>query len=110
MEQPWGQMASLYMFFKNGGAFIIDAVIDITRNSMDSGVIPEILRLGWITPLWKGSDSQNPINYRPISLTSHIGKGIEEIIRLQMQEYLVKNNDANINNIRFSGDKIALLR
>ena len=66
--------------------------MEITRDSIDKGTIPDKLKLGWITPLWKGSDSQDPEDYRPIFLTAHLGKIIERIIRCQMTEFLVTNN------------------
>ena len=78
--------------FKNGGEFIVSAILDITRDSMDTGHIPDIWRLGWITPLWKGSDFQDPVNYRPISLTAHMVKIIERLIRAQVTDYLMENN------------------
>ena len=75
-----GSDGLLVHVYKYGGKFIIDAIVEITRDSIDKETIPDILKLGWITPLWKGSDSQDPVDYRPISLTAHLGKIIEQII------------------------------
>ena len=63
--------------FKYGGDIFIEAVNDIATVSMEQGEVPDSLKMGWITPIWKGEDSCNPINYRPISLTSHLSKVIE---------------------------------
>ena len=66
--------------------------MDILESSLNTGVISEILRLGWITPIWKGDDPQDPLNYRPISLTAHLGKILERAIRAQMTDFLTQNN------------------
>ena len=78
--------------FKYGGDFIINAVMDITQSSISTGDIPQSMRLGWITPLWKGEDAMDPINYRPISLTNHLIKIVERLVRSQMTDFLTENN------------------
>ena len=69
------------IILKRGGNFIEDALCDIALSSMEEEHIPEILKWGWITPIWKGSDPEEPVSYRPISLTSHIGKLVEKLVR-----------------------------
>ena len=78
--------------FKHGGDYVVKAVSDIVRFSITEGSIPRILKVGWITPIWKGEDREDPINYRPISLTSHLGKIIVRVIRIKITEHLVDNN------------------
>ena len=48
--------------FKYGGDIIVEAVNDIVTDSMEQGLVLESLKMGWITPIWKGEDSSNPIN------------------------------------------------
>ena len=76
---------------KNGGELILEAISDIVRTSVDQKKIPNILKLAWISPIWKGGSKEDPKDYRPISLTSHIGKLVERIIRKQIQDYLSVN-------------------
>merc|ERR1711873_18104 len=78
--------------FKYGGDVITNAVNDTAIQSMEEGVVPSQIKLGWITPIWKGEDSSNPINYRPISLTSHLSKVIERVIRMEMTVFLDRHN------------------
>ena len=47
--------------------------------------------MAWVIPIWKGSDKEQASDYRPISLTSHIGKVIERIFRKAMTDHLVAN-------------------
>ena len=37
--------------FKNGGALVIDAIVDITRSSFDEQKVPVILKKAWIFPV-----------------------------------------------------------
>ena len=48
--------------------------------SIDEGVIPEIFKLAYITPLHKWRLKMNPANYTHISLTSHIMKNFAESV------------------------------
>ena len=50
---------------------------NIFRSSYDSGHIPAILKLAYVIPVHKGGSRFKPINFRPISLTSHIVKTLK---------------------------------
>ena len=80
------------LLIKKGGQILVDAIVDIARTSIEEGDLPEILKLGWITPIWKKNVLDDPSDYRPISLTSHIGKLIEKLVRQVMSNYLIANN------------------
>ncbi|XP_065642130.1 uncharacterized protein LOC136073821 [Hydra vulgaris] len=60
--------------------------------SFDSGQVPSGWKLANITPIFKKGQRTDPGNYRPISLTSAIGKVMEKIMRDVMTEHLVKYN------------------
>ena len=45
-----------------------------------------------LSPIHKKGDKQQPGNYRPISLTSVIGKILESIVRDQIMEHCMKND------------------
>ena len=63
----------------------------ILSKSIDEGVIPNIFKLAYITPIHKGSSKLMPENYRPISLTSHIMKIFERVLKM----YIVKHLEIN---------------
>ena len=46
----------------------------IWKESFESEVIPEDIKIQSITPIFKKGDKSDPGNYRPISLTSHLRK------------------------------------
>ena len=46
-------------------------------------------KIGWIRPIYKGKGSKDdPTNYRPISVISHISKIIEKIVKTQLVNLL----------------------
>ena len=61
---------------------------DIFMQSMAEGTIPEILKSAFVIPVHKGGSRGKASNYRPISLTSHLMKVWERVIRASMVNYL----------------------
>src|SRR5215813_8712498 len=59
--------------------------------SMRSGVIPQDWRNANVVPIFKKGDSSDPGNYRPVSLTSVVGKLMEAVIKETLSEYLEVN-------------------
>jgi len=57
--------------------------------------MPENINLAHITPIFKGGERCEAANYRPISLTSHITKTFERVIRRAIIRHLVLNNLMN---------------
>ena len=77
--------------YKYGGNLVVTALTDIARQSLESNQIPQILKLGWVTPIWKGSDLSLASDYRPISLTCHLGKIVERLVRQRVTDFLATN-------------------
>ena len=63
----------------------------IWKRSLDSGVIPDILKNGIVTPIHKGGSRGIPANYRPVVLTSFLIKIFEKIVKAKIFEYLHQN-------------------
>jgi len=64
----------------------------IFASSLSTGVIPDDWRVANVVPLFKKGNRDNPGNYRPVSLTSVVGKLLERILRDRIYEYLEKHN------------------
>merc|ERR1712179_430353 len=63
------------------------------RHSMDNGDIVPLLKTTVICPILKpGSQINHPKSYRSVSLTSHIIKVFERIVRTTLVDYLNENN------------------
>ena len=58
--------------------------------------------MAFITPILKpGGVKTLPISYRPVSLTSHLSKTFERIIRKSLVNYLEANKKMNTNQHGF---------
>ena len=81
---------SAYLLRKHRKAFAKPIYL-IWRKSLDTGVMPEGINLAHIVPLFKGGDKSLAKIYRPVSLTSHITKTFERVLRKIIVQHLVKN-------------------
>merc|ERR1712121_274250 len=82
-------------FIREAGKSIATPLAIILRNSIDKCEIPDILKLAYMTPIHKGGSRLNPENYRPVSLTPHIMKVFERVIKKKLTEHLRKEGLVN---------------
>ena len=61
------------------------------RKSVDNGEIYEEHKLAYITPIFKNGSRMEAGNYRPVSLTSHIIKIYERVIKKHIMVHLSDN-------------------
>jgi len=59
---------------------------------LSAAIVPEDWRIENVVPLFKKGSGDNPGNYRPVSLTSVVGKVLERIIRDRIYNHLERNN------------------
>ena len=59
---------------------------------MKSGLFPNILKVGKITPIFKKGDPQLFDNYRPISMLPIFGKVFEKLIYSRLYSFLISKN------------------
>lgn len=64
----------------------------IMKQSMDQSTVPVSWKCATVIPIYKKGDKLLPQNYRPVSLTSILGKCMEKIIANQLREFLVSNS------------------
>ena len=70
---------------------------NIFKSSYEKGDIPAILKLAHITPIREGGSRSNPSNFRPISLTSHVIKTFERVMRRSLVGFLETNKKMDPN-------------
>ena len=83
-------------------------LILIWQESYDSGTIPDILKLALICPVHKSGSRAEPSQYRPISLTSHLIKVMERMLRRQLIGFLEMNNKMDPNQHGSRGKRSCL--
>ena len=71
---------------------LVDRIYDLLRLSLLQGKVPKDWKRANIVPIYKGGNRDNPLNYRPVSLTSVVGKMCETIIKEVWMKYLEDNN------------------
>ena len=76
------------MFLKKCKMTIAKPLYMIWRSCLDHGVTPNIWILSYVVPIFKGGSKGDPVNYRPVSLTSHLIKICEKVIRKNIVSYM----------------------
>jgi ribonuclease P/MRP protein subunit RPP40 len=76
---------------KRGGSLVVSALIDVFQTSLNTSNVDSSMRSAFITPIWKGGDRSLTINYRPVSLSSHLSKTMERAMRPQIVDHLEAN-------------------
>ena len=69
-----------------------EALMIIWGNSFRNGQVPSVYKEQYITPVFKKGNKTDPGNYRPVSLTSHMIKVFERVLRKNMVEHLESNH------------------
>ena len=80
----------------------------IWSHSIDTGTVPQCYKLSHIAPQYKKGSKATASNYRPISLTSHIVKIYERILRKKMVNHLERNDLLCQNQHGFRSGKSCL--
>ena len=66
-------------------------LLKIWRKSLDDGKIPSKLKYQSIIPIFKKGGKGIPANYRPVSLTSHVIKMFERVLRKKLVKFIEEN-------------------
>ena len=80
----------------------------IWTHSIKTGIIPQCYKMSNIAPLHKKDSKADPANYRPVSLTSHVVKIYERILRKKMVAHLEDNSLLCPNQHGFRSGKSCL--
>jgi len=87
---------------------IVEPLTEIFNKSVSEGVVPQDLKIANVTPIFKKGTKLGSGNYRPVSLTSHIGKLLEQIIRDAVINHLCQNRLINESQHGFRHKKSCL--
>ena len=88
-EKAYGPDHIPYTFLKNLPKEGLQSILDVFNNVWCNGKFPDIWRNGHTIPIPKpGKDHTNPVNYRPITLTSCVCKVMEKVVNQRLVWYL----------------------
>jgi hypothetical protein len=76
--------------------------------SFNTGICPQFYKQGNVTPLFKKGDRARASNYRPVTLTSHVVKCYERVMRDHMVEFLESNDMFTNEQHGFRGGRSCL--
>ncbi len=71
---------------------MIDQIATLANKSLRECYLPGIWKTAQMTMIHKKDDKSDPNNYRPISLTSCLGKLIERVINKRLYNYIESKN------------------
>lgn len=71
---------------------LVNPLVYMYNLSIETGIVPEKLKIAKIVPIYKSGDSSLPCNYRPISLLSLFDKLLEKIMATRLTKYLDAHN------------------
>lgn len=98
-----------------GSSFIKELERDIAEplavlfgNSFNEGVVPVDWKLANISPIFKKGAKNDPSNYRPVSLTSQVGKLMERVVKRELVEFLEGNGLIRDSQHGFRGGRSCL--
>ena len=87
-----------YSMIKNCHSNLKYHILEIFNRIYSQNVFPKIWKTAIIIPIRKpDKDPTNPLNYRPISLTSCLCKLLEKMINMRLMWYLEQGNHINPN-------------
>ena len=75
-----------------GGLMLQEFIRDWLNNLLRTGVVPEFLKEGRVSLLYKRGDCLDPANYRPITLSSVLMKVLTRLLNIRLEEVVEENN------------------
>ena len=74
-----------------GGFLLQEFIRDWLNNMLKTGEVPEILKQGRVSLLYKRGDCLDPANYRPITISSVMMKVLTRLLNIRLEEVVEEN-------------------
>jgi hypothetical protein len=95
---------------KETAAILAKPLTKICNASLQSGIVPDLWKLWNIIALFIKGDKSDPGNYRPVSLTSVVGKLMEKIVREVIVGHMIQNKLFSDKNFGFISGRSTTLQ
>ena len=79
-------------FLKNCASVVALPLTLIIRRSLETGVVPQEWKRSRVVPIFKSGSKCDPLNYRPVSLTSCCCKVAERLLAEHIHNYLQQSH------------------
>ena len=76
---------------KISATIIAPIITQLYNDSITQGIVPDILKIARVTPIFKSGLDTDPYNYRPISTLSPFSKVLEKLVHEQLERFLEKH-------------------
>ena len=96
------------ILLKNISQSVVEPLALMCNASIQQGIVPNYYKTSYVCPIHKKGDQISPGNYRPISLTSHIIKVFERVVRGKIVQFLEANQIISKNQHGFRSGKSTL--
>ena len=82
-----------YIMIKHLPPKALHVLLDLFNQCWTRGIVPKQWKMAEVVPIHKtGKPRSDPSSYRPISLTPHLGKIYERLLKSRLEFHLEKNN------------------
>ena len=88
-------------FLKSCAQSVSLPLVLIFQRSLSEGALPVEWRIAKVVPIFKKGQKSEPLNYRPVSLTSTCCKVLERILSNHIKEFLQDNGILNARQFGF---------
>ena len=72
--------------------FIAEPLTFLINAFLAADKFPSHLKRAHVIPIYKKEDTEDPSNYRPISIPSALSKNFEKVMKEQIDDYIEKTN------------------
>ena len=96
------------LILKECGPVLAPVITKLWKASLDSGEIATKFKNQSIIPLFKKGKRSIAANYRPVSLTSHLIKMFERVVRAKLVDYIVAQDIINHDQHGFQAGRSCL--
>ncbi len=80
------------LFVKKIAIQIADPLSKLVNKSFTDGIVPDLMKLAKVVPVYKSKDKELFTNYRPISLLPIFSKVIEKLVHCRLYKFILKND------------------
>ena len=78
------------IIFKSHRTLLSAPLTFLFNLSLDSGIVPDCLKIAKVIPIYKKGDKKSVNNYRPISLLNNINKILEKVVAKRIGKFFEK--------------------